>query len=126
MNLDDKIKQALKMDQAEVEQVLLSEKGLLPRVLGVFKGSMKGWNIMGFILAVATAIGMFWCGYYFFVSDNLMEQVFWGFIALAFLTANMATKIWFWMEMNRHSTSREIKRLEVVIAQLVAQLNESK
>lgn len=126
MNLDDKIKQALKMDQIEMEQALLPENGLIPRVLGVFRGSMKGWNIFGFILSFAMAIGMFWSGYQFFISDSSSDQIFWGFVAMAFWTGTMGTKIWFWMEMSRYATSREIKRLEVVVAQLVERLNESK
>ncbi len=124
MNLDDRIKQALRMDEAEVERTLLEESGLLPRALGVFKGSMKGWNVFGFLLSFVFAIGMFWSGYYFFISESQPDRLFWGFIGIVFVMGTMVTKIWFWMEMNRYSTSREIKRLELAIAQLTAKLNQ--
>jgi hypothetical protein len=35
----------------------------------------------------------------------------------------MDTKIWIWLEMNRASTLREIKRLELAVAQLTVPTN---
>lgn len=122
MNLDDKIKQALQMDATEVERVLAKEKGLYGRLFGVFRGSMWLWNIFGMLLAVITAILMFWSGYHFFISDNQDDRLFWGVLLITFWTGTMGIKIWFWLEMNRHSTNREIKRLELAVAQLTAKL----
>jgi hypothetical protein len=31
-------------------------------------------------------------------------------------------KIWYWMEVNRHTLTREIKRVEVQVAQLVGRI----
>ncbi|WMS87051.1 DUF6768 family protein [Pleionea litopenaei] len=120
MNLDDKIKQALKMDEAEVNKLLAEEGGLFAQLGGVFSGSMKGWNIYGFILSFFIAAAMFWCGYEFFVSTTLDERIFWGVLTIAAAVMTMGIKIWFWMEMSRHSTLREIKRLELAVAQLYA------
>ena len=126
MSLDDKIKQALKMDESEVEQVLQQETGIFSRILGVFRGSMRGWNIFGFILSFVSAGFMFWCGYHFFINDATDNKLVWGVAFLSFLIGTMVTKIWFWMEMNRYATSREIKRLELAIAQLTEKLSHKK
>jgi hypothetical protein len=123
MNLDDKIKQALQMDTKEIEQVLRKEDGLYGQLFGIFRGRMMFWNIYGLVLAIVTAVLMFWSGYNFYISESLDDRLFWGVILLALWTGTMGLKIWFWLEMNRNSTSREIKRLELVIAQLTARLN---
>ncbi len=124
MNLDDKIKQALQMDTEEMERVLSKEKGLYTRLLSIFRGSMRRWNIFGMVLATITAGLMVWSGYHFFISGSLDERLFWGVLSIAFWTGVMGIKIWFWLEMNRYSSSREIKRLELAIAQLTAKLNQ--
>ncbi len=124
MNLDDKIKQALQMDAKEVEMVLSKEDGLFSQLFGLFRGNMMFWNIFGLALAVVTAVLMFWSGYHFFISEGLDERIFWGVLLLSFWTGTMGIKIWFWLEMNRNSTLREIKRLELAVAQLTAKLNQ--
>jgi high-affinity Fe2+/Pb2+ permease len=123
MNLDDKIKEALQMDAKEVEIVLSKEDGLFIQLFGLFRGNMKIWNIFGLVLAVVTAVLMFWSGYHFLISEGLDDRIFWGVLLLAFLIGTMAIKIRFWLEMNRNATHREIKRLELAVAQLMAKLN---
>ena len=110
------------MDANEVELLMAKEKGLFGRLFGVFRGNMRLWNIFAMILSVVTAILMFYSGYYFFISESQNDRLFWGVLLLAFWTGTMGLKIWFWMEMNRHATSREIKRLELAVAQLTAKL----
>jgi hypothetical protein len=124
MNLDDKIKQALQMDAKEVERVLGKEDGLYGQLFGIFSGTMRNWNIFGMAIAIVTAVFMFWSGYHFFISESLDDRLFWGVLLLAFFTGTMGLKMWFWLEMNRNSTSREIKRLELAVAQLTVKLNQ--
>ncbi|WP_340679828.1 DUF6768 family protein [Paraglaciecola sp.] len=124
MNLDDKIKQALQMDAKEVERVLSKDDGLFKQLFGLFRGNMMAWNIFGMVLAVVTAVFMFWSGYHFFISENIDDRLFWAVLLLAFWTGTMGLKIWFWLEMNRNSTSREIKRLELAVAQLTKELTK--
>jgi len=125
MNLDDKIKQALKVDAEEIELLMTKEKGLFEQLFAIFKGNRRHWNVFGMILAVLTAITMFWSFYHFILANNLDDRIFWGVISLALWTGNMGLKVWFWLEMNRNSTSREIKRLEIAVAQLTAKLHQS-
>ena len=122
MNLDDKIKDALRMDEKEVEKVLRNDNGLFAQLSAVFDGNMKSWNIFGLLLATITAILLFYSGYHFFVSDTQGDRLFWGVILVVTWTGNMGLKIWFWMEMHRNITSREIKRLELAVTQLTAKL----
>ena len=123
MNLDDKIKQALKMEEQEVEQILQEDQGLFAQLAAVFKGNMKGWNLFGLVLATVTAIIMFYSGYQFFVNETLDERVFWGVIFIVSWTGNMGLKIYFWLEMNKNATVREIKRVELAVSRLAAKSN---
>jgi len=123
MNLDDKIKQALKMEEQEVEQILQEDQGLFAQLAAVFKGNMKGWNLFGLVLATVTAIIMFYSGYQFFINETLDERAFWGVILVVSWTGNMGLKIYFWLEMNKNATVREIKRVELAVSRLAAKSN---
>ena len=112
------------MDAKEVEMVLSKEDGLFSQLFGLFRGNMMLWNIFGLVLAVLTAVLMFWSGYQFFISEGMDDRIFWGVLLLAFWTGTIGIKIWFWLEMNRNSTLREIKRLELAVAQLTVKLNQ--
>ncbi|MGX5173274.1 DUF6768 family protein [Aliikangiella sp. IMCC44653] len=122
MNLDRKIEEALKLDEAEVEKILNREQGLFQQLFAIFRGKMMFWNIFGLILSVVLTGLTFWSGYHFFYSEVIQQQIFWGVLSLAFWTGLMGIKIWFWLEMQQHATIREIKRLELTVAQLNAQL----
>ncbi len=121
MNLDDKIKQALKFDEKQVNELLNSDDGLFSRFSAIFSGSMRNWNIYGFVLSFVIAGLMFWFGYQFFISTTVENMLFWGFLALAAVVMTMGIKIWFWMELSRISTIREIKRVELAVAQFILQ-----
>jgi hypothetical protein len=44
--------------------------------------------------------------------------VFWGVLALAAVHAVSMLKLWFFMEMNRNSVIREVKRMEIALSRL--------
>jgi hypothetical protein len=46
------------------------------------------------------------------------DRVFWGVLALAALHAVSMLKLWFFMEMNRNSVIREVKRVEIALNRL--------
>jgi len=54
----------------------------------------------------------------FLGTSDIPEMLRWGAVLFFCLGAIAAVKMWFWMEMNRHALSREIKRLELQIAHL--------
>ena len=126
MNLDDKIKEALKMDTEKADILLSKEDGLVSQLVGIFRGHMMIWNMFGLVLALFTTVLMCWSGYHFFTSDGLDERVFYGVITLVTWTGTIGIKVWFWLEMNRNANHREIKRLELAIATLMIKLEQDK
>ncbi|WP_262690248.1 DUF6768 family protein [Kordiimonas aestuarii] len=118
-NLDERIREELERETDEIDELLASEDGLPDMVAAAFTGGLRRWMwLTGFITLVVTGF-MVWCGYRFYVAAGLDDRVFWGIWFIVTLNAQVALKQWQWLEMNRSSMMREIKRLELVVAKLV-------
>ncbi len=87
-----------------------------------YRGGLRHWVIYGTIIATILTGVIVWAGWRFFTADDVQGLVYWGVIALAALHAQVAMKLWIFMEMNRTSTVRETKRLEVALARLEERL----
>ena len=118
MNIDSKIKQELESESAEIDRILAQEEGgLLPMFQSGFKGSMKRWFILINIVTFIIAAGTFWCGYHFF-NAGPDQQIFWGILSLGCLQMLISTKQWIFSEMSRSGLVRELKRVELSVAEL--------
>lgn len=117
-DIDDKIKRELEGEASAIDELLASEGGLPDMVAVAFKGGMRRWLwLTGFFTLVFTAL-MAWCFYEFFVAVNIDDRIFWGICFIASMMPQVALKEWQWMEMNRASLMREVKRLELAVAAL--------
>lgn len=120
MNIDRKIKAELENEAAEIDRITLDEKGLLGMLSSVYRGGMRRWVIVGSVGAMILTVLLIWSAWHFFTAAETADLVFWGVIFVIALHVQVATKIWIWMEMNRSSLLREIKRLELAIERLHA------
>lgn len=123
MNIDDRIKQELESEAEEIDQILNEKQGMLEMASGVFKSGLRRWV---FIVGVCTLIVsgfMVWAAYEFFMATNIDERVFAGVCLVVTLCMQVALKQWTWMEMNRTSLLREIKRLEISVVKLSSKLD---
>jgi len=118
MSIDERIRKELEQQGKPVEQLKADEAGLFPMLFRVFTGGMARWA--GFAMALTlVCFGLtLWSGYSFFTATTADGRVFWGILALAAFHALSMFKLWFFMEMNRHSITREVKRVEVALARL--------
>lgn len=120
MNIDEKIKQDLLNDSPDYEEIAKDKEGMFDLVFGSFKGGMGRWVIIvNIVTLIATGV-MIWTGYEFFTSEVVSDQIFWGVCLLLAVFAQVALKQWLFMEMNRSSLMREIKRVEIAVAHLAA------
>ena len=125
MNIDDKIKQALEDEAHKLDQVIAHEPGIFNMLTNAYKGALGGWMILvTFVTLVVTAV-MFWAGYKFFFVEHLngSEAIYWGVILILSALMQVTLKMWTFMEMNRQSTNREVKRLELTIERLIHHLS---
>jgi hypothetical protein len=63
------------------------------------------------------------CGTGFFYSDDSKTQLLLIVMAHIFILLIGFVKLWYWMLANRNNTNREIKRLEMKIAELTEKLS---
>ena len=121
MNLDQKIKAELERDTPDVEKILAQDDGLFDMLFATFRSGIRAWVIVINLVTLVVTGLLFWTGYEFFTSGGLQDQVFWGVCLLLALNAQIALKQWIWMEMNRTSVIKEVKRVELAIARLQSQ-----
>ncbi|MFT4993734.1 MAG: hypothetical protein ACI965_000755 [Paraglaciecola sp.] len=119
MSIDDKISQALKAESAQVDQLLAQDnKGLFDMLFATWRGGMERWVLLVNVFVLLATVLLFGAGYQFWIAELLERQVFWGVVFLATAQVQISLKMWLFMEMNRMSTIREIKRVEIAIARL--------
>lgn len=104
----------------QLDKLMREEQGLLPLIQSGFRGGLKPLMILAYGLALLLALLIVYCAYQFFTVTEA-QQNFWGICLVLAFQAQVGTKIWIWLEMNRASTVRELKRLELALAQLQSQ-----
>lgn len=113
---DDDVRTAMQTDDASLQNA--GDEGMIQQVAATFHGRMRRW------ILITWAASLFWVGVAawaataFFRANDTRD---WIMYACVFLFAGMATamlKMWYLMEMNRNTHTREIKRVELQLARL--------
>lgn len=121
--LDRKIKQALGEQEPGSALGPGDEPSVFDLMLDVFRGRHKwlailtaSWMVVFFGLAI-------FCAIRFFQAEETRDILLWGMGFFCCFTAVGMLKVWYWMEMNKSALTREIKRLELQIAELANKLD---
>jgi len=125
-DLDDKIRAALSREDAELLKHYEGEPPIHEMLIETFRGQHRWLNALAFVftfVALATAI---LAAYEFFHVESMRAMIAWATCFLWFMLWVAMLKIWFWLEMQKHSITREIKRLELQAAHLSRQIASSK
>ncbi|HUS46552.1 MAG TPA: DUF6768 family protein [Phycisphaerae bacterium] len=100
----------------------IREEGFREMIAATFRGRLRWMTIYAWVWAwVVTGVTVF-AAIKMFMVDNTRELILYTALALVSASMVMFIKLWFWLLMNRNSTTREIKRLELRIAELAAKL----
>jgi hypothetical protein len=122
-DIDRAIRQSLSAEDAELLDRLGADQSLHRQVLATFEGQLRWLNAAGWLAGFALfalALGMAWR---FLQAQEVGDMLRWG-AASALAVAGLAlVKVWFWMELQKNAIVREVKRLEVQVASLAAQLH---
>jgi len=118
MNIDERIRNELHDQGNAVDELNLEEKSLFGMLNRVFTGGLARWAAFAMALTLVFFGLTVWCGYEFFTAAGVDNRVFWGVLAVAAFHGLSMFKMWFFMEMNRHSLTREVKRVEIALARL--------
>ena len=116
--VDERIRGALSAEDEAFLEALDRERGMFQQLGDGFRGTMGRWMGVVYIFALAiTAIGV-WAATRLFATSDLRETMLWlGAIGLAVFATAML-KLWIFGRMNTLTILRELKRIEVRVAQL--------
>ncbi len=114
---DDRIRQALRTESDNVWKDV-EEQGLFEQALGVMRGKHKSLTVIANAVMVLFFAMTVYSVMRFFGAETTRMQIVWS---VGFLTSNMFVammKLWFWMQMDKNTVIREVKRLELQVATL--------
>ncbi len=116
MDIDKKIKEELESEAKQLDQILVQQDGIFTMLANAYKGALGGWVILVSIIALVVTGFIVWAGYeFFFVESTITHKLHWAVVLIIALVAQVSLKMWTFMEMNRQSTMRELKRIEIAI-----------
>ncbi len=122
--IDKLISQSLSKDEAEFYKNLEGEEGLFKSMTGIYSGKLAWVTAVMAIVHLVVAVIAFYSGYQLFTAESADEMLYFGsimFIALMF--AGMI-KLWTWLQMQKKSVLREVKRIEYQVAVLIEKISE--
>ena len=117
---DEMIRKAL----ASEEPLRAEELSMREQIVDSFRGRNR-WIVIYIWTFTLIFSGLtFYSLYQFLYATNLMETVTWGVAILLFTIMVALGKIWSWMELNKNSVLREVKRLELAVAELATRVEK--
>jgi prolipoprotein diacylglyceryltransferase len=120
-DVDELIREALKAeDVADLEQ--LREPGMPDMAIGVFRGRLRWYGALFLVIVVVFAVLAAYCGARFLAATEALPAVRWGVEFFVCLIVILTGKVWYWMQMERYAMTREIKRVELLVAHLAGEL----
>ncbi|WP_016957416.1 DUF6768 family protein [Catenovulum agarivorans] len=123
MKLDEQIKQSLQQEAQQLDAILAQQPGIFGMINNSYRGALRIWLIIASIAGVIATALLLWCGYEFVMAELVIDKIHWGIWFIVSLFIQAMLKLWFFMEMNRNSTVREIKRLELAVERLYNKLD---
>ncbi len=115
-NIDDEIRAVLSAEEMAELENLTGEQGIFDMIGDSFRSKMRYWVL--FLWAyMLTAFGFaVWATVRFLQATEPKELAVWAGLWLILVLAIMLGKIWYWMDVNKNTVVRELKRVELQIA----------
>ncbi|WP_165235782.1 DUF6768 family protein [Aquisphaera insulae] len=120
-DFDELLGEALSREEADIFE-RLGKPSVFDLVTDTFRGTMRWLNILAYVFTIVLfGLGVV-CLFGLLGTEHPPTMLRWGLGFSFCMLAVTALKLWFWMEIQRHSILREIKRVELQVAHLGAQL----
>ncbi|MFT7197451.1 MAG: protein-S-isoprenylcysteine O-methyltransferase Ste14 [Marinoscillum sp.] len=121
--IDPLIKEALSEEEAKY-YTELNEQNFIVQHGQLFKGK-QGWFTAITTIMIFALLGVVIYGFIQFVAaEETKDQILYAVIILMATTSIGLLKIWNWMQMDKYSILREMKRMELQMAALAAKSNK--
>ncbi|MCH8806187.1 MAG: hypothetical protein IH986_08875 [Planctomycetes bacterium] len=120
--LDDKIREALRKEDAELLTEFDEEPSVFEMLLDTCRGRHRWLNALGaFWTLVFLVLGIL-AAVKFFGAESTRDIVMWAAACILCMSAVSMLKVWYFLEINKNALTREIKRLELQIARLAGRI----
>ena len=124
-NIDDTIRRALSPDDLKAYEALSRGETALEATIAAFRSQHRAITIAGFLAGTACLLVAAYAVWRAAEASEMKAMLGWaGVAAFGFFFMGLL-KLWFWMEMQKNAVVREIKRLELQVASLVALASRS-
>ncbi len=120
-DVDRLIREALAAEDAETLKSL-GEPGLPDMVSEVFRGRMRWYGAAFLAMILGCAVFAVYCAVRFLGTQEVPEMLRWGAGFFVGFLAAQGGKTWYWMQHERLALIREVKRVELLVAQLALEL----
>jgi hypothetical protein len=124
-DLDRAIQQSLSAEDAALLDRLGADEAFHRQVLATFEGRLRWINVAGWIAGFALFGVACLLAWRFVQAEDVGDMLRWGAGAAPAFAGLALIKVWFWLELQKNAIVREVKRLEVQVASLAAQLRRS-
>ncbi|GAA3652108.1 DUF6768 family protein [Flavivirga jejuensis] len=122
-DIDKLIKETLTEEEAKFYDEL-DEQNVFSMVIGLFKGK-NGWMITLMSIMNLIFLGLFiYCVVQFLETDDVQSLIKWGFGGISLLIGISILKVFAWMQMDKNTIMRELKRLELQVSSLSGRTSE--
>ena len=124
-DIDEKIRKALHEEDSELLDYYRNEQSIPQMVIDSFRSRHRWLAVTVFTMGTGIFLLEFVVVYQFFHTESTREMIAWatGFVVGAIWIAMM--KVAYWLELNKNSLAREIKRLELELANLSRRLSDA-
>ncbi len=123
-SIDAQIRAALKKDAPTDLLLELDEQSLFAQAMQIFRGRNRWINSIMVVCSLAGVGISGYAAYRFYWAVEIKELIAWSVAFNIAILAVSIMKIWAWLEMEKYSTIREIKRLELQVVALREQFTK--
>jgi glucose uptake protein GlcU len=122
-DIDEKIREALQQEDSELLAHYRNEQSISQMVIDSFRSRHRWCVMLVFTIGTVLFLLEFVVAYQFFQAETTRAMIAWatGFIVCVIIMYML--KVWYWLELNKNSLAREIKRLELELANLSRRLS---
>ena len=119
-HIDDAIRRALSPEDLRALDDLGREQPIIVQAMRAFEGQQRWVGVVGWLGGFLMFGAACFLVYRFVTAADLRAMILWGAGAGLAVSGTAMIKLWFFMEMQKNSIVREVKRLELQIASLRA------
>lgn len=118
-HVDSKITEALKKESHLRTDIAGGDESMFLMLGELMRGRNRWMNLLMMTVQVATFLVAVWCAVRFFtVAETTKSQLTYAVAFLMFLNMSAFIKLWFWLVINRNCVLREVKRVELMLAEM--------